>query len=70
MPIETQNKNQGSEKQYVDENGSGLIKGNINNKNEKIYHMPSQKYYDICKPEQWFKTEEEAKRAGFRKSKV
>jgi hypothetical protein len=59
-----------TENVYVDSQGRGLIKGNINDKHEKIYHMPGQNFYDICKPEKWFKTEEDAKRAGFRKSKV
>ncbi len=52
-----------------------LIKGNINNKGEKIYHMPGQKYYDktIIEPEKgerWFCTEQEATTDGWRKSKV
>jgi hypothetical protein len=47
----------------------GDIKGNINSKGEKIYHMPDGAYYDKTDAEQWFKTEAEAKEAGFRKSK-
>jgi len=46
------------------------IKGNINKKGEKIYHMPGQKYYDMTNPEEWFFTEEDAQRAGYRKSKA
>lgn len=51
-----------------------LIKGNINSKKEKIYHMPGQRYYEQTqiKPEdgeRWFCTEEEAVAAGWRKSK-
>lgn len=57
------------EKVYVDENGKGLIKGNINSKGEKIYHMPNGAYYKSVKAEMMFKTQEEAKAAGFRKSK-
>jgi micrococcal nuclease len=49
---------------------TGKIKGNINSKGEKIYHVPGGKYYEQTVPEQWFDTEEEAKAAGFRKSKV
>lgn len=49
--------------------GSGKIKGNINSKGEKIYHMPGGAYYDKTNPEVWFNTEEEAKAAGFRRSK-
>lgn len=50
--------------------GKGLIKGNINSKGEKIYHVPGGKYYDQTVPEQWFNTEEEAQKAGYRKSKL
>ena len=51
------------------------IKGNINSKGEKIYHMPGQKYYDATKidtskGERYFCTEQEAVNAGWRKSKV
>ena len=45
-----------------------LIKGNINRKNKKIYHIPSGKYYDQTKPENWFCTEQQALDAGFKKS--
>ncbi|MED0702616.1 MULTISPECIES: thermonuclease family protein [Aeribacillus] len=44
------------------------IKGNINSKGEKIYHMPGSRHYYITKPEMMFCTEEEAKEAGFRKA--
>lgn len=44
------------------------IKGNINSSGEKIYHVISGRYYKITKPEQWFCSEEEAIKAGFRKS--
>lgn len=52
-----------------------LIKGNISNKGEKIYHMPGQQYYDKTvidtgKGERWFCTEQEAISAGWRKAKV
>lgn len=53
---------------YVDNNNRGLIKGNINSKGEKIYHMPDGMYYKQTYPEKWFITEAEAKNAGFRKS--
>ncbi|MDD4504479.1 MAG: ComEC/Rec2 family competence protein [Clostridiaceae bacterium] len=55
-------------KLYVDSAGNGLIKGNINNKGEKIYHLPGGAYYDKTIPEKWFKTELEAQEAGFRPS--
>lgn len=45
------------------------IKGNINAKGEKIYHMPGSKYYDKTKPEAWFFTEQDAINAGYRAAK-
>lgn len=47
----------------------GLIKGNINNKGEKIYHVPGGAYYDETIAEEYFETEEEAIKAGYRKAK-
>jgi micrococcal nuclease len=44
------------------------IKGNINSRGEKIYHLSSGRYYKQTKPEKMFCTEEEAKKAGFRKA--
>ncbi|MBD2862608.1 thermonuclease family protein [Paenibacillus oceani] len=44
------------------------IKGNINSKNEKIYHVPGGKSYNQTKEEMLFCTEEEAEEAGFRKA--
>lgn len=51
------------------------IKGNISTNGEKIYHMPSQEYYnktsiDESKGEKWFCSEDEATSAGWRKSKI
>lgn len=46
----------------------GLIKGNINSKGEKIYHVPGGAYYDRTDAEEWFNTEAEAQAAGYRKS--
>lgn len=46
-------------------NGSCEIKGNINSKGNKIYHMPGQRDYDNTVPEEMFCTEEEAEAAGF-----
>lgn len=45
------------------------IKGNINSKGEKIYHVPGGQFYDVTNPEEMFCTEEEAQAAGYRKSK-
>ena len=45
------------------------IKGNINSKGERIYHVPGGASYDATKAEMMFCTEEEAAAAGFRKAK-
>jgi hypothetical protein len=48
-----------------------VIKGNISyNGGELIYHMPGQRFYDATIPEYWFCTEDQARRAGFRRAKV
>ena len=44
------------------------IKGNINDKGKKIYHLATGAFYATVKPEQCFATEEEAKNAGFTRS--
>ena len=49
--------------------GHGSIKGNINSKGEKIYHLPGDPYYNKTNPEAWFNTEAEAQAAGYRPSK-
>ena len=41
------------------------IKGNINSKGNKIYHMPGQQNYDQTVAEEMFCTAEEAEAAGF-----
>jgi hypothetical protein len=46
------------------------IRGNISSSGEKIYHVPSGKFYDKTVPEETFCTEAEAKAAGYRKSKL
>ena len=51
------------------------IKGNVNTRGERIYHLPGQKYYNETRisashGERWFCSEEEARAAGWRKSKV
>lgn len=45
------------------------IKGNINSKGEKIYHVPGGQFYNKTKPEYCFCTEQDARNAGFRPSK-
>jgi micrococcal nuclease len=52
-----------------------VIKGNINSKGEKIYHVPGGKYYEATvlepeKGERWFCSEAEAVAAGWRRSDV
>lgn len=52
---------------------SCAIKGNVNSRGEKIYHLPGQRDYHRTniKPEEgdrWFCTEEEARAAGFRRA--
>ncbi|MBB6638212.1 phospholipase D-like domain-containing protein [Cohnella thailandensis] len=44
------------------------IKGNINSKGDKIYHVPGGAQYERTKAEQMFCTEREAEEAGFRKA--
>lgn len=46
------------------------IKGNINAKGDKIYHLPDSRYYKQTIAEQMFCTEEEAIEAGFRAPKA
>jgi len=47
------------------------IKGNINRKGERIYHLPGGRFYgqvqiDAARGERWFCSEEEARAAGWR----
>jgi len=49
------------------------IKGNINLQGERIYHVPGGAWYqkthvNIERGDRWFCTEEEARRAGWRRS--
>jgi DNA-entry nuclease len=54
------------EKEYVDADGNGLIKGSKNG----IYHLPGTKTYEqTTNPKEWFKTIAEAKAAGYRAPK-
>ncbi len=46
------------------------IKGNINRRRKtRIYHMPGGAWYKRTKPEKCFRTEEDARADGFRRSK-
>lgn len=44
------------------------IKGNINSRGDKLYHVPGGASYERTKPEAWFCSEAEAKAAGYRKA--
>jgi len=56
--------------------GHCAIKGNVSiDSGERIYHLPGQKHYsetriDARYGERWFCSEEEARSAGWRRSKV
>src|SRR5690606_38763984 len=57
--------------------GSGCnIKGNVNRvTGERIYHVPGQKYYRATRispphADRWFCSEQEARRAGWRRSLI
>ncbi len=57
------------------QNGECNIKGNVNTRGERIYHVPGQKYYKATRisashGERWFCSEQEARAAGWRKAKV
>jgi len=54
--------------------GDCRIKGNISSKGERIYHVPGGRFYertriDTSKGERWFCSEDEAKAAGWRRSR-
>lgn len=55
--------------------GGCKIKGNVSKKGVRIYHVPGQKYYSKTviserDGERWFCSEDEARQAGWRKSKT
>ena len=58
---------------HVNNSGPGpngeTIKGNINSKGERIYHVPGGASYNKTIPEAWFFTEDEARAAGYRRAK-
>lgn len=48
-----------------------VIKGNINSKGNKIYHIPEGRFYEVIQnPIALFKTEQEAEQAGYRRSRM
>lgn len=57
------------------EDGNCRIKGNISSNGQKIYHVPGQRYYpqtqiSESRGERWFCSEGQARKAGWRRSKV
>lgn len=46
------------------------IKGNRNSRGEWIYHLPGRPYYALTRAEEMFCTEEEARAAGYRRSRA
>lgn len=57
------------------ENDACNIKGNVSTRGERIYHVPGDKYYEETRisashGERWFCSEDEARAAGWRRSRV
>ena len=60
---------------FAEESDNCTIKGNVNTQGERIYHVPGDKYYEETRisashGERWFCSEQEARAAGWRRSKV
>lgn len=47
---------------------SCTIKGNVNKRGERIYHIAGDPFYTRTKPENWFCSVDEAEQAGFRRA--
>lgn len=50
------------------------MKGNVNQRGERIYHLPGMRFYDQTEidpagGERWFRSAEEAERAGWRRAR-
>lgn len=45
-----------------------LIKGNVNKRGKKIYHVPDGYFYDRTNAVEYFHSEEEAIAAGYKRS--
>ena len=63
--------NPGAQQGLTQSSASCPIKGNINEKGERIYHVPGDQWYsstklDVSKGERWFCSEKEALAAGWR----
>lgn len=59
-----------TEVQKIEYQGSELIKGNVNKKGDKIYHVPNGRFYHVTNASELFKSEEEAEEAGYRRSRA
>ena len=63
-------------KDFIDDDTNGCrIKGNINSKGVRLYHMPHGRWYaetvvTVSKGERWFCSEDEAIRAGWRRAGI
>lgn len=73
VPINAQTELLGSVSADAAPNSQCVIKGNVNRKGERIYHMPGMRDYahtrmDKGTGERWFCTEDEAAAAGWRKA--
>ncbi|MER2261130.1 MAG: thermonuclease family protein [Psychrobacillus sp.] len=58
-----------TEEKTKSDNTDCTIKGNINSKGDKIYHLPGQQYYEMTVAEEMFCSKDEAEAAGFRATK-
>ena len=57
-------------KEYVDKDGNGLIKGVVGEEGEMRYFMPEHTGYENITPSQTFKTEVEAQNSGYKPIQV
>jgi endonuclease YncB( thermonuclease family) len=57
-----------AQRSAVAPSASCIIKGNVNKRGERIYHMASDPSYTRTKPENWFCSVDEAEQAGFRRA--
>lgn len=60
---------QGSSASAADCPDSEPVKGNINRRGEKIYHLPTGKFYARTRPEECFGSTDAAAKAGYRPSR-
>ncbi len=73
VPVSAQAKLLGRVASGMNPNAECAIRGNVNRKNERIYHLPGMRDYantrmDKRTGERWFCTEDEATAAGWRKA--